>query len=797
MSKTRIVLNLFAIALVFAASLFANAFPREKFEKKYSNPLPENFSEKICVVLQENADDSEKYAAKLLKKYLVKITDSNVEIISSGQKKRRNFSIYLKRNENSIPLSPLVSNVDACNEFAFRFEKNSIHIKYPDTKDAPANAVGEFLEKYCKAKFFAPSPLGEEIPKASNLKFKLGERRFFHSYKSRFLGIFQKDAHNYALLNGEETQLTFSSHNIVRIFDKKTAETHPEWAAMRKGKKQSYANSNLIQPDFLNLEMQAFAAEKTDEFFKKNPDNKIFSVEAADSGCFDDTPKSKKLVRGFTPHNYADYSNAVFPLANYVARSLEKKHPEKFVAQGAYLHTENPPDFLLKKNVFVQLATDTGNYFCENEKQKDIDLIKKWMSSGIKIFGRYDYNYGSPYFIPREISPHMAFSIKTAYELGARAYSGESAPVWAYDAHKMWLASKLLKDASLSKDEILDEFFSSFYKESSSHAREFFTLAKNAWNARTDTPGWLGLYKRESQAEIFSKETIAQMDVTLSRAENAAHAPKTKARLRELRMVFELTKAFTNSYSLKKSLWEFSLSETPEKILDSIEALKISEIRKKILLAAYERNTKYPKADFSIWEKINHINRAENLAEIALRKKPELASKVEEILGAEFLETAQLAATLKTKNIFKNSDFKNGFSHWKKYANESCEEILRIRSTEKGNHFVEISSQIFIGLNQRTEAREGSIYAAQIGVRGNLQIGDVCYLRLIFMDENGEILSSKYQQLPASNFENFIKMRILQKAPPRTKFATASVFVSTPNPQKTLNLCDFELLEYF
>lgn len=771
---------------------FSHSAPRGKFEKKYTRQIAKNQNESVFIILEEGASADEKYAAELLEKYLSKILKSSVKISEKTSGNFRDFSIYLEKNRSSPEITPLVDNIDACDEFIFKFKENSVSIKYPDEKYAASTAVGEFLEKYCGVKFFAPSELGLEIPSNTKLSFKLGEQHFYPSYKGRFLGIYQKYAEEYSRLNGECRQFMPSLHNMTRILNEKIIEANPEWMAFREGKRLAFDKS--AQADFLNVEMQSFVAKTTKEFFDKNPKAKIFSIEFADSGNFDDTPKSKKTLRGFTPHNYADYGNSIYSFTIYVAKSLERRHPKKFVYQSAYLHSENPPDFPLKKNIFVHFASDTGNYFCEREKQKDSELLKKWASSGIKLLGRYDYNYGSPYFIPRETTRHIAFSIKNSHSIGARSYASESFPVWAYDAHKLWLASKLLKDCSLDEDEVLDEFFKGYYKESAEHAKEFFLSAENAWNSRSDTPGWLGLLKRESQAEILSTETMAKMERSLTHAQNAARGGKVKARLNELRMAFELTKAFVGAYKLKKSLWEFDPSEASEKIIDHIEALKTAEARKKVLLESYERNTKYPKGDFKIWSEINHINRSENLAEIVLNKSPERAPKIAEIFGEKFLQNANVAANSVPKNIFQNSNFEENFNHWSKYAKDTYLGVMRVVGNEE--KFVEISSQGFAGLTQSASAKEEKVYACQIGVRGNLQIGDVCYLRLFFTDANGKILSSKYQQLSASNFKDFVPMRILQKAPAGTKYAISSIFVSTPNPAKTLNLRKFELLEY-
>ena len=161
-----------------------------------------------------------------------------------------------------------------------------------------------------------------------------------------------------------------------------------------------------MQPDFYNSDFRNFVADYMSEYFSSNPDRRVLSLGYADSSLFDTSQKTLESRRGYNGENYADYSNAVFDFTNFEAKILKKKYPDKLVMQTAYLYTLRPPDFRLSDNILVYYASDRGNWFDKRRRDFDIATFAVWTKSGAAL-GIHDYNFGMPYFIPRETSfPH-------------------------------------------------------------------------------------------------------------------------------------------------------------------------------------------------------------------------------------------------------------------------------------------------------------------------------------------------------------------------------------------------------
>ena len=443
----------------------------------------------------------------------------------------------------------------------FRAGKREAEINYANPDDAEA-AVGEFAEKFLGVRVLAPPPLG--IVRDGSAKFAKAKASKKFSYSGRFFPQYDGASKFFAAANGKNDTYALSAHSLTRIVGAKTAAEHPEWLAMRRGKRVSFADTKQPQIDFLNPEVRKFAAEKTREFFEKHPDRKMFSVSYADAPNFDDTPQTALLRRPPTPHGYDDYGNAVFAFTNAVANSAAAGYPDRLVAEIAYLYTENPPDFKMSPNTAIFLCTDRQNNFDESERRKDLELLEKWAKSGVGRLGIYDYNYGTPYFVPRGSPTLIADSLKYARRLGATLYVCESRPLWAYDAHKMYILAKLLKDANADAEMLRREFFKSYFGNAAESVGRFFETAENAWLSRRDKPTWLKLYKRESQAELLDADAIGKMESALAEAELTKGTTQIERdRIREIRLAFDITKAFVDAYNLQKKLFARAPNPTP------------------------------------------------------------------------------------------------------------------------------------------------------------------------------------------------------------------------------------------
>ena len=646
-------------------------------------------------------------------------------------------------------------------------------IFYDIAENAPA-AVGEFAERVFRMRVLAPPPLGI-VSEVGVPKPRKGAVRFKYSFAGRDFNHAYMNDKTFSAANGRNAMFVAPAHNLLNIIGKDGFEKYPEFMPTIGGRKRTRSYSAQIQPDFLEKSLADFATRKGREFFENNPQKVLFAPTYSDSPLFDESPRTLASVRAYTPRGYTDYGNVVFTLTNYVAERIGKTHPDKFVMEIGYLFTENPPDFRLEKNIITYLCADRSNNYNADHRNADIELFRKWTQSGAGGFGLYDYNYGFPYFVPHDTTEFIADAIAYSYRLGARIYTCETSPVWAYDAHKMWITSRLLKDVSQDPKRLEREYFEMYFGESARAVGGFFAVAKRAWRRDIPKPVWLKFYKRQSQAEMFSEGDLAEMENFLSDAERVAESETVRERLAELRLAFDITKSFTASYRAEKRLFEILSSQTDrDKLRYALEVAVDAQTEKNDAILRYEKTTKYPRVDFGQWMGFSFVDAKESAA----RRLLDFGNGGDETYVARIFGT-QFAADAKkirfAKNILKNPNFKDGFANWKKFETKKYRETLEIAKGKNGAA-VAMGSPHFVGISQSAAVEGGRVYEFEIVADGEVELGQVLYTRTFFLDANGKILSAKYAQFPAKKLRSE-KLSMFARAPKEAATATVSVFV--------------------
>lgn len=716
----------------------------------YSRP---EIGAKISVLYPKNASTPEKHAANALKE----------AILQSGFAKNYlggDFTV----NMRLVPRADLRE----AGKIKISVHGNRGEIFY----DFPANAtaaVGAFAERFLGIQLLALPPLGWEYDGRKYIPN--GSETIRLSYLGRNLGV----SGLYSILNGGNRILALANHQLPLFVKGFVENGRADWLAFRNGKRLTFETPSP-QIDFLNPEVADFVEAKARAFFDAGA--LAFPSTYADSNNFDDTPKTLRLRRRYTPRGYRDYGNLIWGFVNELAARTEADYPRKYIGELAYLYSENPPDFKLRKNTLVYLCADRANNYNSAARNTDMALLEKWADSGVGLFGLYDYNYGAPYFVPRNITAFIADAAKCANTLGATLYTCESYPRWGYDAPKLWVLSKLLKNTALDADAVESEFFCLYYKAAAPHMKAFFSVASRVWRGRADTPVWLKLYKRESQSELFSQSDLNAMEESLSRAENTADLPPSvRERIREVRLLFDITKAYVNAYYLKKKLFLYADSEPPipSEIIDTIAAIRIANVRKHLAVERYLEQTKFPKLDYLKIDAANFVSPSESAAEILLRTDNRSASDfVEKMFGNDFCEIAK--ELLSSKNILRNPDFSEGVNHWRVFRPDDCKNTVKFELD--GNCDIKglrLSSQNFVGITQSAVARANAAYAAEAVFNAKLNAGNVLYLRAVFFDGAGKPLLVKRAQSPCGDYKSK-KLRVIARAPAGTEKISVSVF---------------------
>ena len=682
--------------------------------------------------------------------------------------------------------TPIYMSVSEDGCFSDGWNGDGVFVKY-SSPSLSMFAVAEFLSKYFKADFFAPPPLGFNILQISNLRIAKKARKYKPSFKSVALSMPGNRNAEWCRISGADAlgRMAKFSHNLGRIFSPEAFKKYPDLFSRRLTLYGGYVPGMAGQPDVLNVEAQNFAAKAAENFFKNNPLSPMFALGIKDTPHMDQRPEYKNFQRGYF-WGLPDWSNAIFKFSNAVAERAVA-NSGKYIGVLAYSIATNTPSFKVNPAIVPYVCSDRSNSFDKEYAKADGELLKRWASSGAQQWGIYDYFYGSPYFIPRETENFIWDSLRRAHFLGARLYYAESYAVWAYDAHKLWILTRLLRDINADAEKLRNEFFRKYYGPAAGHVSKFFDIAAKAWANRKYPPLWLSFYKSEASAELLSEEDLAQMRSCVERAALAAGDTVKSARVRELKLVFDITESAWKAYKAKIALFRLCNSNAGSAdIAAALNCLHFLEAKKLRAIGRQASMSRYPKADFS-WL----ANDISSPFDLALKN---ISTRGDFISASDFPMLAELEFERKIDKLpayysakfgfecgnsmdFLSNDRVPGLSVY----NEDFEnQRLGIypEAAESGSYglLFENCSNSGVGASLRVSPGDACRFGGRF--KSELMPGSMCYATIAFYSGDGLCMGRKTLLLPWSSDGKFWDFYLSAVVPPKAVRADYSIFAS-------------------
>lgn len=369
-----------------------------------------------------------------------------------------------------------------------------------------SHAVYTLLESL-GCRWYFPSPAWEIVPKMETISVKLEieerpaipGRRIWYGY-----GFFERSAKrsvedydNWARRNRMAKSLQYSCghawQNIIRIYSKEF-ESHPEYLALvktvnketgqvekeeRKGDKLCVSNPAVVE----------ICRRYALDYFKKNPDSEMVSMEVSDGGGQCECDACAKM---------GTVSDRVFYLANEVAKAVSEKYPGKWVGHLAYNMHSEPPSFELEPNLYVQLTAGfiRGRYTYE-------ELLSLWPKK-CKYLGFYEYF--SVFQWDWDMLPggrgsdidYLQMQIRRLAKIGATSLDCESGNNWGPHGRGYYLANKLMWNPDADAGSILDDFYKKAFGPAAPAVERYYNRFNQSDNPLMSTH-LLGLAFRDIQ----------------------------------------------------------------------------------------------------------------------------------------------------------------------------------------------------------------------------------------------------------------------------------------------------------
>jgi len=469
--------------LIFAALLLCNshafAAPATSVVESGGLLLAQDSKALQMIVVSSEASEELKATAKELAGILGRVSGGTFDIqVGDGS-----AGIVLGRLEH-FPVAGLEKaleirgDYDGREAFAIRTEPQRL-LLLGSTDLGVSHAAFRFLETLGYRHFF-PAKEWEVVPKIPTLRVSLNEisrpailsRAFtfaFAHYGFDDPALAAQDAWRRHNRVGQSFR-TSIGHAVqgILLTHAKDFEEHPEWLALRGGKRQTRAtthNYETAQLCLSNAELRGRILQWSLESFRKNPAADMVSMEPNDGIEHCECDECKKL--GST-------TERAYLLANEVARAVNREFPGKMVGMLAYSDHSGPPSSPLEPNVHVQL-TQGYNYGDFTFDELLSQWVKKTPNLGFYTYWSvYDQTMDMPFrHVASQVRP-LSEAVKKLAAHHARSLLAESVSDWGISGRGYYLASKLMWDPEADPTAILKDFYDSAFGPAAASMQRFY-----------------------------------------------------------------------------------------------------------------------------------------------------------------------------------------------------------------------------------------------------------------------------------------------------------------------------------
>jgi len=366
-------------------------------------------------------------------------------------------------------------------------------------------------------------------------------------------------------------------HNLFNILPPSKYGNHPEYYAMRDGKRSvpEQDGHTRIQPCLTNPDVIRITIETVRRFFDENPLVSTYSLCPNDSGDFCECPSCAELDEGMEAYRERRMnSDSYFYYIDTVSKELIKSHPDRYVSAYAYWTTELPPRRInrLLSNVVIYLTQDSSQYYDAAYEKRDHDILEKW-SKVAHHLAVYDY-YGLGWFTPRFFPQIVARTLPYLPTVGVKGFYCESYPYWAHTGPQLYLTTRLLWDTSLDANVVIDEWYTQMFKEVAEDMRKYFETLERGWMDRKREGKWfLGLGRLYLQLAEWPHDIRDEAWEQINIAYGAAKSEITRLRVDYVRQGNRLAYLFSKTLDEVHAL-ENDQNELEERLRNIFDSVK-------------------------------------------------------------------------------------------------------------------------------------------------------------------------------------------------------------------------------
>ncbi|MDD5599771.1 MAG: DUF4838 domain-containing protein, partial [Victivallaceae bacterium] len=384
-------------------------------------------------------------------------------------------------------------------------------------------AVYKFLEKYCGVRWYMPGKLGQVVPTADTIKIGPTDFQEEPDFEYRYLYtcLFPKDSSSALWYRRAGFGARFPvqiNHSFVYIRNR--YPDHPEYLALSNGRRDfkssclGSGNLCLSEPGTLSAFVSLIR-----EYFNAHPEQDIYPVMPNDGmGAICECDKCQKQIDNSKGKN-GRFSNYVWNFVNRVAKEVAKTHPDRFVGCCAYGPYADPPDFELDPNVVVMVCKTRKSYMDKKYLVETNTKIAQWRKKCKTLYIWEYYNYYAfdganiiagkirvPVIFPHIIAEDLKFLKGKSKGEFIEAETSLPTVKFHYPGlmHlNLYITGKLLWNADLDVDKLLDEYYETFYGPAGQEMKRFFSRAEEIYTRPLISTDRNKIYSPQEEEELI------------------------------------------------------------------------------------------------------------------------------------------------------------------------------------------------------------------------------------------------------------------------------------------------------
>ena len=514
----------------------------------------------FTIVVPEEATPTAQMAGQELQAYLQRITGAEMPLVTEGDAPD-SPCIYVGPCEAAVEADLVPEQREA---FAIRHVGKDLLIVGEDTDGDPHGTartgtlygVYELLREFGGVRWLWPGELGEVVPEADSFAVPDGiDRSDAPDFAIRNLWLTYRNPpevretyQRWYRRTGQGQALTGNSGHsyTTRIGGNSHFEEHPEYYAMIGGVRKPL-NGTRGQICTSNPEVVRIVAESA-----LTDSRDIAPIAPNDGSGFCECPNCRALdvddyLMPWRGGEMIALTDRIFTFVNQVARIVAERDPNKLLGHYAYTFFKPPPAKIedLEDNIVLFFA-QACHWFRNPELKADYrGYIDAWARYGNPMVSReyfgLIYWLGMPNIHTRLIEQEVAY----LKDRGFIGVNSEMCYDFATHGPNYYLAARLIWDTSLTRQEVLDDYYRAGFGPAADDVAEYFDIFERRLEALGPEATGSGSANRAELPMQFDPDTIAAARAALERAYTRTEDPTIAARLDFIKIGLDYTDVTT------------------------------------------------------------------------------------------------------------------------------------------------------------------------------------------------------------------------------------------------------------